>query len=319
MATLTDMFGGGSAATFLGLPPAAPDRLDGAAVAILGADGCTPYPLGFYCAGGPAAIRAAAAAYAANLAHHNWDIGGPVLPAGVRAVDCGDVPVSPGDPAGNRDRLRSALAGVMAAGAVPLLLGGDDSLPIPLLQALSAHLSGRGRPFHILQIDAHIDWRDEVGGERWGLSSTMRRASEMAACAGIVQVGARGTGSARPQDVADARAWGVTFVTAQQVAAGGGIAAALAAIPPGAEVAICLDVDALDPAVMPAAIGRTAGGLSYGDVLALVQGAAGKARVAAFAMVEFMPARDIDGLGAMLAAQLLSAVLGTVARQAKAA
>lgn len=309
MATLGEMFGGGTADTFMGLPRgdlAAP----GAKVAILGADGCTPYPVGFYCAGGAAAIRAAGAAYAANLAHVNWDIGGPMLPAGVRAVDCGDVPVAPDDPAGNRDRLRGAVAGLLAAGAVPVLLGGDDSLPIPMLQALSS----RGRPFHILQIDAHIDWRDEVGGERWGLSSTMRRASEMPGCAGIVQVGARGTGSARPQDVADARAWGATFVTAQQVAAGG-IAAALAAIPEGADVAVCLDVDALDPAAMPAAIGRTAGGLTYWDVLALVQGVAGKARIAAFDMVEFMPARDVDGLGAMLAAQLLAAVIGTLARQ----
>jgi agmatinase len=136
----------------------------------------------------------------------------------------------------------------------------------------------------------------------------------MPGCAGIVQVGARGTGSARPQDVADARAWGVTFVTARQVAAGG-IAAALAAIPQGAEVAICLDVDALDPAVMPAAIGRTAGGLSFHDVMALVQGVAGKARIVAFDMVELMPARDIDGMGAMLAAQILTAVIGIVARQ----
>ena len=55
-----------------------------------------------------------------------------------------------------------------------------------------------GRQVVILQIDAHIDWRDEVGGEHWGLSSNMRRASEMAHVTGIVQVGQRGIGSARP-------------------------------------------------------------------------------------------------------------------------
>lgn len=310
MATLAEMFGSGSAETFLGLPKgdlSAP----GAKVAILGADGCTPYPVGFYCAGGPAAIRAAGAAYAANLAHHNWDLGGPILPEGVRAVDCGDIPVSEDDPAGNRDRLRCAVAGLLAAGAVPVLLGGDDSLPIPVLQALSS----RGRPFHVLQIDAHIDWRDEVGGERLGLSSNMRRASEMPGCAGIVQVGARGIGSARPRDVADARAWGVTFVPAQEVAVADGMARALAAIPEGADVAICLDVDGLDPAIMPAAIGRTAGGLSYWQAMALIQGAATKCRIAAFVMAEFMPARDVDGMGATTAAQLLAAVVGTIARQ----
>jgi agmatinase len=166
----------------------------------------------------------------------------------------------------------------------------------------------------VLQIDAHIDWRDEVGGERLGLSSTMRRASEMAHVAGIVQVGQRGTGSARVGDVQDALDWGVQFVPAGAVARVG-VGQAVDLIPEGAEVIICLDVDALDPSVMPAVIGRTAGGLSYWQVLELVAGVAEKARIAGFDMVEFMPKRDVDGLGAGLAAQLLAAVLGIMARQ----
>lgn len=117
---------------------------------------------------------------------------------------------------------------------------------------------GRGRRLTILQIDAHIDWRDDVGGERWGLSSTMRRASEMAHVERIIQVGQRGIGSARPADLAAARDWGVSFVSAAEVAREG-IGRALSLIPDGAEVAVCLDVDAFDPAIMPAAIGRTAG------------------------------------------------------------
>jgi agmatinase len=80
-------------------------------------------------------------------------------------------------------------------------------------------------------------------------------------------------------------------------------------------VIICLDVDALDPAIMPAVIGRTAGGLSYWQVLELVGAVAEKARIAGFDMVEFMPERDIDGLGAMVAAQLLAGAMGIVARQ----
>ena len=105
---------------------------------------------------------------------------------------------------------------ILDAGAVPILLGGDDSLPIPMLEAYA----GRGR-FTILQIDAHIDWRDEVQGERLGLSSGMRRASEMAHIERIIQVGQRGIGSARPSDLADARDWGVTFFPARGVAQAG--------------------------------------------------------------------------------------------------
>lgn len=308
------MFGAGDVAGFMGLPEARLEDLRAAQVVILGAPGCTPYPtVGFYCAGGPAAIRAGGAAYAANLAHMNFDLGAPVLPHGAQVVDAGDLALDDRDGAANRDRLRAAVAQILAIGAVPVLIGGDDSLPIPMLQALEAGVAGGG-PLTILQIDAHIDWRDEVGGERWGLSSTMRRASEMGHVARIVQVGSRGIGSARPGDYQAALDAGVTFVPAREVAESG-IARALSLIPEGARVVICLDVDALDPAIMPAVIGRTAGGLSYWQVFELIAGVAAKARIVAFDMVEFMPDRDIDGQGALVAAQLLAGTIGILARQ----
>lgn len=305
------MFGGNGAETFLGLPRCRDLTRLSARIALIGADGCTPYAsVGSYCAGGPAAIRAAAAPYAANLAHVNFDLGGPTLPPGIDAVDAGDLAQDDTDPEGNRARIFGAVSAVLDRGGVPMLVGGDDSLPIPMLEAFGS----RSQTFWILQIDAHIDWRDEVGGERFGLSSTMRRASEMGHVEGIVQVGQRGIGSARPGDVKDALDWGVTFVPAGEVARDG-IGRALDAIPEGAHVIVCLDVDALDPAIMPAVIGRTAGGLSYWQVLELIGGVAEKARIAGFDMVEFMPERDVDGLGAMLAAQMLAAVMGIVARQ----
>jgi agmatinase len=309
MANLGAMFGAGEVATFLGLPRADLARI-AADVVILGADGCTPYAtVGHYCAGGPAAIRGAAAAYAANLSHMNFDIGGPVE-GRARVADAGDLPVGPADGVANRAVIGRAVGQVLDAGAVPVLVGGDDSLPIPMLQAYAA----RGREIVILQVDAHIDWRDEVQGERWGLSSTMRRASEMAGVRRIVQVGQRGIGSARMQDVAEARAWGVQFVSGREVQQAG-IGRAVALIPEGAEVVISFDCDALDPAIMPAVIGRTAGGLAYGQALDLIEGVAAKARIAGFALVEFMPAQDIGGMGAMTAAQLLAAAVGVIAQQ----
>ena len=308
---LGTMLGAASVDTFMGLPRCRDLSRLTARMALIGADGCTPYPsIGFYCAGGPAAIRGAGAAYAATLAHMNFDLGGPVFPGGVSAVDAGDLPQDIADPSGNRARIFGATSQILDRGAVPMLIGGDDSLPIPMLEAYGA----RGRGFTILQIDAHIDWRDDVGGERWGLSSTMRRASEMAHVGQIIQVGSRGIGSARPVDYLDAVGAGVQFVHARKVAALG-VAPALALIPEGARVVICLDVDALDPAVMPAVIGRTAGGLTYWQVFELIAGVAAKARIAAFDMVEFMPERDIDGQGALVAAQLLAGVIGLIAEQ----
>jgi agmatinase len=169
MATLGRMFGAGGSTTFMGLP-----TWEGGPVpaVILGADGCTPYPsVGFYCAGGPEAIRAASAEFAASHHHMNFDTGHPAFATRLPA-DGGDIPVAEDDPEGNRRLIRDAVAEVLESGAVPVLLGGDDSLPIPMLQALE----GQG-PLTILQIDAHIDWRREIEGERWGLSSTMRRAT----------------------------------------------------------------------------------------------------------------------------------------------
>ncbi|MCX7299296.1 MAG: arginase family protein [Rhodobacterales bacterium] len=280
-------------------------------VVLMGADGCTGYPsVGDYCAGGPAAIRAAGAVYGANLHHMNFDLGRVMFP-GVLPVDAGDLPVQPGDGPGNRALIRGAVARVLDAGAVPVLIGGDDSLPIPMLEAFG----GRGCEISILQIDAHIDWREEVEGERWGLSSTMRRASEMPHVRRIIQVGQRGIGSARPQDVEDARAWGVQFVPGRVVARDGA-AGVIDLIPVGADVVICFDCDAMDPSEMPAVIARTAGGLRYAQVLDLIEGVARKARIAAFDMVEFMPEQDIDGQGGIVAAQLLAAVLGIISGQA---
>ena len=94
-----------------------------------------------------------------------------------------------------------------------------------------------------------------------------------------------------------------------------GVGRALDLIPAGSEVIVCFDVDALDPAIMPATIGRTAGGMTYWQVLELIGAVSEKARICAFDMVELMPDRDIDGQGALTAAQLLASVMGLVSRQ----
>jgi agmatinase len=72
-----------------------------------------------------------------------------------------------------------------------------------------------------MQIDVHMDLRDEVGGVRDGYSSPMRRASEMPWVERIVHVATRGLGSARPRDVEDTLAAGNLIVTAREVRAKG--------------------------------------------------------------------------------------------------
>ncbi|MGH7155272.1 MAG: arginase family protein, partial [Acetobacteraceae bacterium] len=224
---ISALYGATSADTFLGLPAATIAEGARANIAIFGAATATPYPLaGAYCAGAPQAIRAVMAHRAGTREHMDFDLGGRLLPDGVTAVDCGDLAIDPEDAAGNRTKITAAAKALSAGGAVPVVLGGDDSVPIPFFQAFD----GQGS-FTVLQIDAHIDWRDEVQGIRLGLSSPMRRASEMGWIDHIIQVGARGAGSARVGDFEDACRAGVTFVTAREVATHG-IQRAIDAIPP---------------------------------------------------------------------------------------
>ncbi len=301
-------------ATFLGLERCEDIDALAAPIAIIGAPCATPYrSVGAYCRNAPAALRQATAALAFNIDRHDFDNDGQVFPQErLRAVDCGDICFDEADHAANRAAIRSAIGTIIAKGAVPVVLGGDDSIPIPMLQAIGDRAAGR--KFTILQIDAHIDWRPVHMDEEWGLSSTMRRASEMPHIERIVQVGARGIGTATTQDYLDARAWGVDFVTAERLhAEGPGVALSL--IPEGSEVIVCIDADALDPSLIPGVIGRAPGGLSYYQTLDLIRGAAGRGRIAAMDFVEFMPERDVDGLGAFTFARLITSALGVIARQ----
>lgn len=204
------------------------------------------------------AIRATSQDDAPLVEHWDFDLGGPLFGGNpVCCIDAGNIPTAMHDNAGNRARIEAKTCEVLALPAVPILLGGDDSVVIPFLAGFADH-----GPVWILQIDAHIDWRDEIHGESRGYSSPMRRASEMPHVAGIVQVGLRSVGSARLTEVEAARQYGSRFVTARDVHATG-VEAALRHIPEGARVVVTLDCDGLDPGIMPGVAARTPGGLTY--------------------------------------------------------
>lgn len=304
------MFGAADTGTFLGLPSATLDDLSGADVVVIGAPCATPYAsVGPYCKDAPAAIRAASAAYSGIRHHHNFDLGGPMLVDGTTAVDIGDLPWDGAAHEANRAAIRHTCEEVLRSGAVPIVLGGDDSIPIPVLQAYV----GAG-PLTVVQVDAHIDWRDEVHGESWGLSSTMRRASEMAHVGEMIQIGRRGVGSARPADLAAAEARGVHFFGAHDVHRNGP-AQAIDRLPGDGSVFITVDVDGLDPSLVPGVIGPEPGGLTYFQVIEIIDGVADRATIAGFAVVEFVPERDVNGLGALTTFRLAAHAIGRIARQ----
>ena len=129
----------------------------------------------------------------------------------------------------------------------------------------------------------------------------------------IVQVGMRGLGSARREEVEFAADWGAQIVTARELHRDG-VEAALQHVPAGANCVITFDCDALDAGIMPAVMAPTPGGLSYTQAIDLVAGVAAKARLAAFDIMEFVPGRDASGVAALTAARILCNVIGTMAR-----
>jgi agmatinase len=306
-----------TATTFLGLPSVDIQALAGVAVdaVILGVPYGVPYPtpaLAAACADAPEAVRARSARLARFVTHYDFDLDGPMIPPGspFRVVDAGDVPGTPDDGAGNAARAEAAVRAVLDAGAVPVLLGGDDSVPTPVLRAFD----GRG-PLTVLQVDAHLDFRDQVAGVRDGYSSPMRRASEMGHVGRIVQVGLRGVGSARGADVDDARAAGNQLVTARELGERG-VEWLINQLPKDASVFLAFDLDGLDPSVAPAVSGASPGGLTYEQAGDLLRGLVARCRLAGAAFTEMAPALDVNDATALVVVRLVSQLLGALARRA---
>ncbi|WP_245414503.1 arginase family protein [Aestuariivirga litoralis] len=289
-------------------------RATGAAgfdAAIFGAPHGTPYPEidNSIHRGAPDAFRNALAVDAEWLDHWDFDLGGPLLRHGQKICDLGNLKTRPSDGAHNRALIEQTTRQILQAGAVPIMFGGDDSVPIPFIAAYAEQPA-----IVILQIDAHIDWRQERRGEPMGFSSTMRRASEHDHVWRIVQAGMRGIGSAREPELRDALAWGAHIVTAREVHHKGA-GEVLRHIPEDCDCVISFDCDALDAAEMPAVAYPTPGGLTYTQVTDLIAGVAAKARIAGFCMVEFVPGRDKSKIAAFTAARIAANVVGRIGRR----
>lgn len=290
------------------------DLLSGDAV-VFGAGFGTPYPptgevgytLGTASGSAPTAVRLAINQSSTDISHHDFDLDGPLLPPGHRLVDLGNLVASQSG-TGNRQLIEAATAAILAANALPVMIGGDDSVPIPFLRAFAGP-----EPVDVLQIDAHIDWRDSLGGIRDGYSSTMRRASELPFVRSITQVGMRGVGSARPEEVAAARDWGARLVTVREARAIGPDPLARS-LPQGGRLVIQVDADAYDPSVCPAVNAPTPGGFLFDELVDLVAAAIAAKGLAGFSVVELVPQQDPHGHSANVVGRLICNAVGRALR-----
>ncbi len=298
--------------TFAALPAADLDSLGSPTIVLFGASEATPYDPAepSHSADAPAAIRIASREFARQLGQLDFDLGFVPFPDPDDArgvVDVGDIATSSDDAPGNRERIEAATRTVLAAGGVPVVLGGDDSVPIPV----AAGFADVG-PLTIVQIDAHVDWGDVIRDEPLGYGSPMRRLAEMPHVTGMIQVGIRGLGSGGTWQIADARDWGSRIVTSYDLLRHG-IDAAIAQVPAGGRYLISIDCDGIDPAAFPAVAMPTPGGMRYEEVVLLLRGLAERGTIAGLVLAEYVPARDDPHrLCATMAARITAVTMGLV-------
>ena len=271
---------------------------------VLGAAMATVYPDRHpHATEGPAAIRAASWRLARFTGNYDFDTDGPFASWRRLVGDDGDINTVRADSEGNRRRITSAVSSLVNRGLMPLLLGGDDSVAEPFVAGWRDH-----GPVTVVQIDAHLDFRDEVDGESHGYSSSMRRASEMSWVRRIVHVGQRGVGSARPADVQDSIEAGNVIVRARELAKDGPEAVA-GRLVENERFVIVYDVDGTNPADIPAVRAPVPGGPGAAALGGLFAALATRGSLEGMVVTEFEPELDPNRTSAMALVRVLCRAL----------
>jgi agmatinase len=283
------------------------DRID-ADIAVLGA----PFDLGTqYRAGarfGPRAIREASTLY--SFGHdgaydHEDDV--VYMPAGqVRMVDIGDADIIHTDTEQSHANIEYGVRKILAAGALPVVLGGDHSVNDPCICAFDQQ-----PPIYIVQFDAHMDYVDVRHKVRHGHGNPMKRAAEKPYVAGISHLGIRNVSSTARDGYEDARAAKSNILSVRQVRAMGP-GKVLATIPAGARYYVTIDIDGFDPSIAPGTGTPSHGGFLYYEVMEILQGLAKQGEVVGIDLCEVAPDYDPSGSTSFLAAQVLLNLLGYV-------
>ncbi|MDD9725171.1 agmatinase [Roseovarius sp. SK2] len=289
------------------------DAID-ADVAILGA----PFDFGTqWRAGarfGPRGIREASTLFSfghGGAYDHEDDV--TYLPADkVRVVDIGDADIVHTDTETSHANIELGVRKILAAGALPVTLGGDHSVNIPCINAFDDQ-----EPIHVVQIDAHLDFVDERHGVRFGHGNPMRRAAEKDYVTGLTQLGIRNVSSTAKDGYDASREMGSDILSVRQVRAKG-VSAVLERIPQGARYYVTLDIDGFDPSIAPGTGTPSHGGFFYYEVLELLDGLTKRGDIVGIDLVEVAPDYDHTGTTSILAAQVLMNTIGRIMHNRKA-
>jgi agmatinase len=256
---------------------------------------------------GPRAIREASTLF--SFGHggaYDHEDDATYLGPEVRIVDLGDADIVHTDTIQSHANIAYGVRKILAAGALPVVLGGDHSINIPCIAAFADH-----GPVHLVQIDAHLDFVDERHGVRFGHGNPMRRAAEQAHVTGLSQFGIRNVSSTAKEGYEAARAMGSDILSVRQFRKLG-VEAALARVPAGVDYYLSIDIDGFDPSIAPGTGTPSHGGFLYYEILEFLDGLSRRGRVVGIDLVEVAPDYDHTGTTAILAAQLLMNVIGRI-------
>lgn len=244
---------------------------------------------------GPAAILEASAQL------ERWDGASDPGAEGIYTWDAIDCTAEP-------EAVMGAIAGrvadILGRGKLPVVLGGEHTVTWGVMQG---YLQAGVRDFGVVQIDAHADLRDEYEGSKLSHACVMRRVVE--ARIPLFQLGNR----AYSQEERAARLkHGVRYLDADQLVPQGISRFDLPEDFP-AQVFFTLDIDGIDPSVLPATGTPVPGGLGWYQTLGLFESVARQRRIIGFDVLEFAPIAGFHAFD-FAAALLVYKMMGLVQR-----
>jgi agmatinase len=256
---------------------------------------------------GPRGVREASTLFSfGHTGAYDHEDDAVYLPGGVKIVDMGDADIIHTDTQKSHANIEKGVRAALASKALPVVIGGDHSINIPCINAFDNE-----GPFHILQIDAHLDFVDERHGVRFGHGNPMRRAAEKEYVTGLTQVGIRNVSSTAKEGYDDARSRGSDILSVRQARKLGPIGVAQR-LPQRSKIYITIDIDAFCPSIAPGTGTPSHGGFLYYDVLELLQQVAQQHEIVGIDLVEVAPDYDQSGSTSILAAQILLNLLGFI-------
>lgn len=231
----------------------------------------------------------------------------------MKVADVGDVDAPPTSIDKAYAAIEAAMDRILGAGAVPVVVGGDHSITLPVLRAVAR----KHGPVALVQIDAHIDTWDEYFGGKYFHGTPFRRAIEegLIAAGRFVQVGIRGPMYGE-EDFDFHREHRITMIDIDRVKAQGidrTIADMRQVLDGAASVYVTFDIDGIDPAYAPGTGTPEIGGLTSHEAQRLIRGLTGLPLVGCD-VVEVAPVYDGPGhITSLLAANLMFELLGVIA------